>query len=228
MITDEMLSQAAAELARAINKSLPTPSECHHEFSAAFERKMKRLMRKTNHPILHRTLRAIACFVLVVILGFGSVLTVSAEAREIVFGWIKQQYESFFEYFFEGESAENGSPQYRPGWLPSDFVFIDSFEIENGESYVYSSQDGTIAQFSYSSAPNSLTMYVEGVNCEKQDVSINGLPGELYIAQTSIEPSVLIWFDQTGEIIFNVSACLSKNDLIMIAENICTKKIFYK
>lgn len=39
MITDEMLAEAAAELAEAINASLPAPEECHHQFSAKFERK---------------------------------------------------------------------------------------------------------------------------------------------------------------------------------------------
>ena len=54
MITDEMLAQAAAELADAINESLPDPSECNHQFSPRFERKMKRLIHGTNHPIMYR------------------------------------------------------------------------------------------------------------------------------------------------------------------------------
>ena len=46
MITDKMLAQAAAELATAINESLPDPKDCTHEFSAEFERKMKRITRR--------------------------------------------------------------------------------------------------------------------------------------------------------------------------------------
>lgn len=55
-----MLAQAAAELADAINESLPDPSECSHQFSPRFEKKMKRLIRKSHHPIFYRTLRTVA------------------------------------------------------------------------------------------------------------------------------------------------------------------------
>ena len=66
MITDEMLAQAAAELADAINESLPSPSECTHQFSPRFEKKMKRLIRKSHHPIFYRTLRTVASIILVI------------------------------------------------------------------------------------------------------------------------------------------------------------------
>lgn len=223
MITDEMLSQAAAELARAINNSLPTPSECTHEFSAVFERKMKRLMRKTHHPILHRTLRAVACFILVIMLGLGSVLTVSAEAREIVFGWVKQQYESFYSYFFEGNSEISDSTQYIPGWMPVGYELVDSFEIEGGEMYLYHSPDETVAQFFYSSSPSSLKVFIESVDYEKHDTQINGLPGEIYLSNSSVESNVLVWFDNASNTMFNVSGHLAKEELVFIAENILSQ-----
>lgn len=42
---DELLQQAATELAAAINDSLSTPNECQHKFSDGFEEKMKSLIR---------------------------------------------------------------------------------------------------------------------------------------------------------------------------------------
>lgn len=101
MITDEVLAQAAAELADAINESLPDTSECIHHFSARFERKMKGLIHRFSHPMLYRTLRSVASTLLVIMIGLGSIFTVSEEARELVLGWVGQQYESFYEYFFE-------------------------------------------------------------------------------------------------------------------------------
>lgn len=41
MLGDEVLRQAAAELATALNDSLPPPTECQHKFSADFEEKMQ-------------------------------------------------------------------------------------------------------------------------------------------------------------------------------------------
>ena len=45
VLTEELLQQAAAELASALNNSLPPPKECQHKFSDAFERKMQSLIR---------------------------------------------------------------------------------------------------------------------------------------------------------------------------------------
>ena len=44
IFNDELLQQAAAELATAINISLPPPNECQHRFSDGFEEKMQSLI----------------------------------------------------------------------------------------------------------------------------------------------------------------------------------------
>ena len=45
VLTEELLQQVAAELAEALNNSLPPPNECQHTFSDDFERKMQSLIR---------------------------------------------------------------------------------------------------------------------------------------------------------------------------------------
>lgn len=45
IFSDELLQQAATELATAINDSLPIPNECQHKFSDGFEEKMQSLIR---------------------------------------------------------------------------------------------------------------------------------------------------------------------------------------
>ena len=45
VLTEELLQQAAAELATALNDSLPPPNECQHKFSDVFEEKMQALIR---------------------------------------------------------------------------------------------------------------------------------------------------------------------------------------
>ena len=45
VLTEELLQQAAAELATALKDSLPPPNECQHKFSDDFERKMQSLIR---------------------------------------------------------------------------------------------------------------------------------------------------------------------------------------
>ena len=45
VLTEELLQQAAAELATALKDSLPPPNECQHKFSDIFEEKMQALIR---------------------------------------------------------------------------------------------------------------------------------------------------------------------------------------
>lgn len=114
MINDEMLKQAAAELATAMNESLPDPEECVHQFSPEFEKKIKKLTRRANHPIIYRSFRSVASVLLVIIIGFCFVSAASAEARATVFGWVKEQYQSLYEYFFEGEIGGSETATYYP------------------------------------------------------------------------------------------------------------------
>ena len=44
MLSEELLKQAAEELAIALNESLPNPEQCQHQFSEEFERKMQLLL----------------------------------------------------------------------------------------------------------------------------------------------------------------------------------------
>ena len=44
VLTEELLQQAAAELAMALNDSLPPPNECQHKFSDTFEEQMQLLI----------------------------------------------------------------------------------------------------------------------------------------------------------------------------------------
>lgn len=220
MITDEMLAQAAAELADAINESLPSPSECTHQFSPRFEKKMKRLIRKSYHPIFYRTLRTVASVVLVILIGFGSTLAVSAEAREVVFGWVKQQYENFYEYFFEGNIASTESEKYQPGWMPEGCEFVTSYETAGGEVYIYTDTEDTLIQFSYTSNPNNENIYIDGVNYSKEVASVNDLPAEIYMSQNENETNSIIWKDDSGVILFTASGNFDQETLIRIAENI--------
>lgn len=224
MITDEMMVQAATELAEAVNNSLPAPNECTHRFSATFERKIKHLVRKTNHPVLYRTVQAVMCIILALCISFGSLLALSPEARAMVYGWIRQQYESFYEYFFDGEASSYENAQYSPQWIPQGYTLASSQEIIGGERYIYSNNEGGSFLFSYMNASESSKLYAEGVEYEQCDVSINGHLGEIYISHDSDDSSLLVWTDSNTGTLFYLNALLDKDSMIFFAENVVQKK----
>lgn len=185
---------------------------------------MKRITRRANHPILYRTLRSVASIILVITIGFGSVLAVSAEARAAVFGWVKEQYESFYEYFFEGEVELAESAKYQPGWMPDGCELLTVEETAGGETYIYKDKSGLLAQFYYIYDPDSQKLYIDTVEYISEPVSINGHSGEMYISIYDDETSSIVWTDNSTNTLFYVSGPYEKDTLIKIAENIQVKE----
>lgn len=82
MISEEALRQAAAEANDCLVRSLDEAGIPAHNFSARFERKMRRLIRRTRHPAAYRALVRVACAFLAFLLGSGVFLAVNPEARD--------------------------------------------------------------------------------------------------------------------------------------------------
>lgn len=95
MITEEMLCAAAARSCEIYVSYLErgyTP-ENQHEFSLQFEKKIKKLKRKADHPVFYHATKRIASIVLAILITGGVWITVDAEARAAFVGWVKEVYE---------------------------------------------------------------------------------------------------------------------------------------
>ena len=51
MISDKELQEASRRYEKALLAGLPEPEECPAVFSPAFERKMKKLIFRVDHPV---------------------------------------------------------------------------------------------------------------------------------------------------------------------------------
>lgn len=125
-------------------------------FSAPFERKMKKLIRRADHPIRYRIVQAAACLLLAALLSGCTVLAVSSEARAAFVGWVREVYEEWFVYRYTGK--DQTAPEnvvYCPTWIAPRIIGI----LER----VGSKCIGHSAQFSSSSPgtrSNSRTLFV--------------------------------------------------------------------
>ena len=224
MISDEMLSQAAGEVAEAFLASLPSPEECTHTYSKRFARKMKRLCARQAHPVRFYVLRTAACILLALLLGFGSLLAVSAQAREAFGRWIRNDTETGFEVDFEGKVGEEDTARYHPGWIPSEYVVIEDSESRGYRDILYKSVDD-LGWFTYLSVREhvytGVYVYFEDFeDVRQQTVWINGLEGTLYQPADPSEASVICWMNSEGTTVFLVNFAVDADTLIRIAENI--------
>lgn len=222
MISDERLHKAAKKVEESMLASLPEPEECEATFSPKFERKMKKLIRHTDHPVRHRIMKAAACFLLAILLGGGSVLTLSADARAAFVTWVKEVYETQFIYrFFQTGEETSNDAIYRPTWVPSGYEMISESTLDGASTIVYKNDANELVVFTCFPNTASSVIGVERDGTELySQVLVNGISADLYLDHEEGESNVLIWIDESKGVIFHISAPFGENELISMAESI--------
>lgn len=224
MISEEMLKKAAAEADQAIRDSLPAPADCKREFSPSFQRKMRRIFRKANHPVIYKLPKYAACFVLVVALAGGTWLTVDVEARAAFFAWVREQYEAFVEYRFIGEAPQESEiVDYELTWLPEGYSEKESHILAGSSITMYTSESGQIIQFSYSQGGDATSLFVKSNYSKILPIELENVVAEYYEAENQGDANALTWTSADGKIMFCITAFEPKEALVKMAESV-TKK----
>lgn len=218
MISDERLREAARKVEESMLASLPDPEECKIPPPPEIE---KRTLR-TSHPIRHRVMKAVACFLLVVLIGGGSVLTLSADARAAFVTWAKEVYETQFIYrFFQTGEETSNNTLYRPTWIPSDYEMISESILDGASTFVYKNDANELVVFTcfLNTASSVFGVERDGTELYSQ-VLVGGISADLYLDPEEGESNVLIWIDESKGVIFRISAPFGENELIRMAESI--------
>lgn len=224
MISDERLREAARQAEKNLLASLPEPKDCEATFSPEFKRKMKKLVCRTDHPIRYWVQKAVACILLVILLGEGSVLALIPEARAAFVGWVQEVYETWFVYKYEGEDQELPKDTvFQITWLPEGFVEVTHSASEDQICTFYQDGNSNSITFIYTRSVESANLYIEEGEVETQTVQIGHLHADLYLDQRSGGANALVWSDRG--VLFSLYGNCPGDDLIKIAENVCAESI---
>lgn len=226
MITEEMLRVAAARSCEIYVAYLERgyATENQHEFSQRFEKKIKKLKRKTDHPVFYHTTKRIASIVLAILISGGVWLAVDVEARAVFVGWIKEIYETYVVYVFEDKTPNTDEDvDYRPNWTPEGYKEFYYDDSEDTVFVAYSNETGEMMNFSYIHAPDETKWLVDRNNTIVKQVEVNDCIAELFISTDSNNASAIMWStaDNTA---FYVSAFVDEAELIRIAESVTPVK----
>lgn len=217
-MTEKQLRQAAEEYVQALSESLEAPEA--HTFSRRFERGMRGLLAKSAHPALAAFGRAVASFAMVMLVLFGSVLAVDAEARELFLGWFRQQMDGAVH--FSSRNPSQVDTEYQLTWIPEGYEFFDLVQEQDGETILYANEAGDLLRFTYlHSSENGETYLFTGEHDEKQ-VSVQGMTGTLYLPHDTINGKDLIWQNEAGTL-FEISGRCDEDVLLRVAESVTPK-----
>ena len=219
---DELFKQAADEYVNALSESLPQPEDCPHTFGKRFERQMGHLIAKTAHPLRTAMLRAAASFAAVLLL-FGSVLAVDADARKAFLGWIEERFDTYISFSASGKTHNSVQAQYTLGWVPEGYRFEEIYDDTDGQIISYVNDNGDYFRFSYLFTSTSSNLYLFSLDgYDTKDVSVNGMPGTLYLPHNEADSAELVWQNADGTL-FEISGRCEEAVLIYAAENIQKK-----
>lgn len=221
MITEEMLCAAASRSCDIYVAFLEKgyDPENQHEFSLKFKRKIRKLKRKADHPVFYRAAQCAASIILAILIGGTAFFTLNTEARAALSAWIKEVYETYFVYRFEGaEISENDAVGYRPTWLPEGYTEFYANEVDDTVTIVYADEEGKMLKYNFVCNPNETDWYVNAAQVTLEPATVNGVPAQLLISNDSETASAIMWTTDENTA-FYISGFLSQDELIKIAES---------
>ena len=221
MISEEKLREAARRAELIYVSRLPDPGDCHVEFSPRFERRMKKMVLRVDHPVVYYTRKSAACFLLAVLLSATLLFGCSAEAREAFFGWVREVFGTHVSYSYDGEETPLPNESlFLPEWVPEGYQLIEMFTPGNQTEALYGNDSGDILSFSYTSDRTSATLNISGENLISTEVMICNSPGTFYLDPAENEPNVLVWSEPEQGLFFWITGQLSKDEMVRMAESV--------
>lgn len=225
-LSDEALKQAVTSVRQSMLDSLPPPSQCEHEFSPAFQAKMKRIIAQYKlHRKARKAIQRAAMFLLAALIGISGWMTVDAQAREAVFAWVREVYEEHIVYRFFGEPAAESLPAYRIAWLPEGYEEIDVYNSNNFFSVLYQKEDDITDAFVFEYFFMQDGRLTEMLLFDEKDynykaIDINGVHADFYETEFPGETNNLIWINEKAGVVFTLNGFLEESVMVHIAESV--------
>lgn len=231
-----MTDQALDELARRLLLDTATlgwndeiNDQTEHTFSRGFERKMKPVILKADHPVRYYATRLLTALLLMAFLGGGSLLAFSAEVRAEFINWVIEWYDTQIVYRFSGKPAGDPFaplPKYEVTALPEGYALFKEIIIPGSYNIGYANADGELFWFGYQRMEqgSALAIQEDTEGMTTYEVMINGCKGWIYCSQDAEPNNIIVWIDEENNLVFDISGFFGKDELLRFAESVALCK----
>lgn len=223
MIPEDRLAEAAKLSCQLYTDYLTQNYDpgCQHTFTPEFEKKMKRLKRKADHPFLYQSLRRVAAITLALLIGGCAWLAADVDVRAAFVGWIKERYDIFFVYRYNGDSSvkvSNELPADKPTWIPNGYTITEEIDTETRKILIYQNEMGQLLNVMCCYDPNGTGIFVNAADGEITSATVQEYNADLILFDDSSTANAILWTDQNDNA-FYISAFLDKDGLLKIANS---------
>lgn len=225
MISEEALKRAALAADAALLEQMPSREACEHTFSPGFERKMKRLIKRTKHPVVYPLLQRAACVLLAAMLTGTVILVTVPQAQAAFFGWLKEIHDTYLVYRIPQEAESTDQQDYRLTWVPEGYVESCIDDWENVISIDYIHKDDPQGEhrlsfmYFYANGSGALSVVSEDDAVHKE-TEVNGIPADLLIDPSGETGNTILWEDPETHTLFWIDAYVEEDVLIKMAESV--------
>lgn len=195
----------------------------NHKFPAEFDMKNKKIANSIGRKDRIRK-KAQICVKSVVIAAaimgviFGGLLTqppVYAAVQNV----IRTIFDKFDKYDYSGEelTVDNFNNNIRLGYVPDGYYLSCGYYSHAFVSLTYVNEYENEIMLDYGIANGTSSIYDNEHN-SYSNFTINGIEYHYYESNDSNFPSMIVWYDKGYS--FSISAHLSKEEFVKIAENV--------
>lgn len=156
-------------------------SQISHNFSAAFEHKIAKLIQREKSFFWHfvnTASKRVAVIVLVLVMLFTTACSVKA-IREPIVRFLSEVYETFTEYFFEGEKTNVITEKYQISAIPTGFSEESVFETDMVITVVYQNAQNNTIHFTQS-ITDGTTIFLDSEKGDRKTIAVSEYEVHLY------------------------------------------------
>lgn len=181
-ITKAEFKKAFREVVSLEFSHIPTDeNSIEYTFSQKFIKRMEKLIKSQKKAcwcLVNTAAKRAAIIILAIVTMFSAAFGVKA-IREPIVNFIKQVYETFTHYSFEGDTAKVITKEYSITYLPDGFEQTD--KIKNDYSIItrYERSSGEVIKFTQRITESNAGFYGDNENNIISKVTVNSIEVEL-------------------------------------------------
>lgn len=181
-MTKAELMNAFREAATYEFRDIPRDdSQIPHKFSEEFEHKIAKLIQKEKSFFWHfvnTASKRVAVIILVFVMLFTPACSVKA-IREPIVRFLTEVYETFTEYFFEGEKTSVITEKYYIWAIPDGFVEESAYETDTTINIVYRNGENNTIHYTQA-VTDETTIYLDTEKADSKTITVSEYEVHLY------------------------------------------------